>query len=455
MAIATAGAATYSYDAQNRLSTANNGDGTGVVYNYDPAGSLLSQTALATQTINFSPISNTVIGSTPIVLPVSSTGGLPITYTVQSGPASISNNVLTILGVGTVTLLADQVGDTNFATAQEVTNTFIVSKETQSIAFPPIDDRFYSTNPFIIVLPVASSGLSVTNTVTGPITLTGNSVKMLGMGTVTMAVFQAGNSNYLACLITNRFIIGNGVQTVSFTQPLSPQIYSTNGNFGLTATAPGGAVTFTSANTNVVSILGTNASIVGSGTVVITANQAGNLKYHAAFATRTVVISKAAQKISFPQPPSPQAYSTNGSFGLTATAPGGAVTFTSSRPTVVSITGSTALIKGAGTAAITATQAGSSNYLAATATNTVTISKATQTINFTTTKTASLSQHTFPIGAASSGLPVIFTSSNGSILTISASTATMKAKGTVTIKATQAGNANWLPATNSATITVQ
>ncbi|NDH86994.1 hypothetical protein EBY67_08090, partial [bacterium] len=52
-------------------------------------------------------------------------------------------------------------------------------------------------------------------------------------------------------------------------------------------------------------------------------------------------------------------------FALTATAPGGAVTYTSSNTGVAEISGSTVTIKGAGVANITASQVGGGAYLAA------------------------------------------------------------------------------------------
>ena len=51
-----------------------------------------------------------------------------------------------------------------------------------------------------------------------------------------------------------------------------------------------------------------------------------------------------------------------------------------------------------------------------------------------------------PLASASSGLPVTYTSSTPGVCTVSGSTVTMVAAGTCTLVASQAGNANWLPA---------
>jgi Raf kinase inhibitor-like YbhB/YbcL family protein len=164
--------------------------------------------------------------------------------------------------------------------------------------------------------------------------------------------------------IANIFSVSKGSQTITFIQPPS-QTYSPAGSFYLPATAPGGVVTFSSAHSNIVSISGASAIIHGAGTVTITANQSGNNNYLPAKPiSRTVTVSRSAQAISFDSP-SAQTYSNNATVLLKATAPGGTVIFSSSNPQVITISGSKATLIGPGSAVITATQPGNSNYLPA------------------------------------------------------------------------------------------
>src|ERR1041385_2083649 len=58
------------------------------------------------------------------------------------------------------------------------------------------------------------------------------------------------------------------------------------------------------------------------------------------------------------------------------------------------------------------------------------------------------------LASASSGLPLSISSSDESILSISNGIATIKTIGTVTITVTQAGNANFLPATATQQVTI-
>lgn len=63
------------------------------------------------------------------VVPPTASSGLPVTLTVKSGPATISgNNIVTIIGVGTVVLAANQAGNNNFLPAPEITTSFKVTK---------------------------------------------------------------------------------------------------------------------------------------------------------------------------------------------------------------------------------------------------------------------------------------------------------------------------------------
>jgi PKD repeat protein len=66
----------------------------------------------------------------PTDLNATTTSPLPISYSVQSGPASIVNNKLVVSGLGQVTVRASQGGDANFYAASDVDCTFNVTKIT-------------------------------------------------------------------------------------------------------------------------------------------------------------------------------------------------------------------------------------------------------------------------------------------------------------------------------------
>jgi hypothetical protein len=84
----------------------------------------------ATQRIGpFVKISAKTVSAAPFdVTPPSSNRGLPVTLSVKSGPAKISGNKVTLTGVGTVVLAANQAGNANYLAARQVTTSFKVTK---------------------------------------------------------------------------------------------------------------------------------------------------------------------------------------------------------------------------------------------------------------------------------------------------------------------------------------
>ena len=92
-------------------------------YNFNLSNGLLTVLGGAAQAITFPPLQNFTHG-TNVLLLAYSTSGLPVTLAVTSGPASISNNILTITGIGTVQVTATQAGNTNFNAATPVVRTF-------------------------------------------------------------------------------------------------------------------------------------------------------------------------------------------------------------------------------------------------------------------------------------------------------------------------------------------
>lgn len=140
-----------------------------------------------------------------------------------------------------------------------------------------------------------------------------------------------------------------------------------------------GDVTFTVPDDNgVLTLSGSTATIIGAGTVTVTANKAGDGNYNASnTATREITIGKAAQTISIGAVTGKK----YGDAPFTLTASGGsgtgAITFTVPDDNgVLTLSGSTATIIGAGTVTVTATKAESANHNSVTATKTITVSKA-------------------------------------------------------------------------------
>ncbi len=81
-----------------------------------------------TQTINFGPIANKKVNDAPFTISATASSGLPITFVILSGPATISGNTITLTGMeGEVVVEARQAGNDEYAAATPVIQRFMVT----------------------------------------------------------------------------------------------------------------------------------------------------------------------------------------------------------------------------------------------------------------------------------------------------------------------------------------
>jgi hypothetical protein len=78
------------------------------------------------QSITFAGPADQAFSPSAVTLAATADSGLPVTFTVVSGPASIKGNTLTFTGAGSVTVRADQAGNSSYAAASGVARTFSV-----------------------------------------------------------------------------------------------------------------------------------------------------------------------------------------------------------------------------------------------------------------------------------------------------------------------------------------
>ena len=151
----------------------------------------------------------------------------------------------------------------------------------------------------------------------------------------------------------------------------------------------------------------------------------------------------AAQSITFVAPAgqtfgvTPAALSATASSGL-------AVTLASTTPAVCSVSGTSLTLLGVGSCTVSASQAGNSNFLAATTvSNSFGVAVGSQSISFISPGNQTLGTPPAALSAtASSGLAVAFQAVTSAVCTVSGNTLTLLSAGTCTLAANQAGNAN-------------
>ena len=69
------------------------------------------------QTITFPPVAAKPFDSPPVRLLATASSGLPITYSILSGPASVNGDLLTFTSPGVATVLATQSGNSEYSAA--------------------------------------------------------------------------------------------------------------------------------------------------------------------------------------------------------------------------------------------------------------------------------------------------------------------------------------------------
>ncbi|MBS1535115.1 MAG: hypothetical protein JST78_08560, partial [Bacteroidetes bacterium] len=256
------------------------------------ANATINPSQLADQVITFPALGSVPYGTVSVNLLATSDnpGGNPITYvSSNTAVATISGNTAVIVGAGTTTITASQAGDATHNPAIDQSQSLTVTQ-----------------------LPITITGISALDKPydgTTTATLTGTAVlspapinsDVVNISGTPVAQFASANAGTQAVTVTGYTISGAQAGNYSFTQPIVAdatitQLSQTITTFGTipaltTLSSPitlngvassGLTVTFESSNTSVATISGTTMTIVGPGTVTITAKQVGNTNYSAA-----------------------------------------------------------------------------------------------------------------------------------------------------------------------------
>jgi hypothetical protein len=111
------------------------------------------------QTILFTqPQSPARLGFGPITLQASASSGLPVVFTVLSGPGNLSGNQLTLNAAGTIVVAADQPGNAVYDAAPEVTRTIIVIDPTVMMTLTAAPNLVFVKNPVLFTATLSYAG---------------------------------------------------------------------------------------------------------------------------------------------------------------------------------------------------------------------------------------------------------------------------------------------------------
>jgi alcohol dehydrogenase (cytochrome c) len=194
-------------------------------------------------TLSFT-VPNQTYGAAPFTVNATSNSTGAITYSVVSGPATISGNTVTLTGIGTVVLQARQAASGDYA-GGSIQAGFMVNAAAPTLSFT-VPNQIYGVAPFAVNATSNSTGAIAYSVISGPADISGNTVTLTGIGTVVLQASQAAAGNYTAGSIQTSFTVTG--ETPSFTLTASPRSVSlAQGQTGVVTLTVVGNSTFSGA----------------------------------------------------------------------------------------------------------------------------------------------------------------------------------------------------------------
>ncbi len=159
----------------------------------------------AAPTISFT-VGNQTYGAAPFAVSATSNSTGAFTYSVVSGPATITGSTVTLTGAGTVVLQASEAADSNYAAATR--------NATFTVGAGRPHHQLHRREPDLWRRSLRggatsnSTGAFTYSVVSGPATITGSTVTLTGAGTVVLQASEAADSNYAAATRNATFTVG-------------------------------------------------------------------------------------------------------------------------------------------------------------------------------------------------------------------------------------------------------
>jgi formylglycine-generating enzyme required for sulfatase activity len=389
---------------------------------YQGSSSRILVIAKAAQTITFAAIPDKLTTDTIALSATGGGSGNAVTYAVTSGPASITEGVLSFTGAGSVTITASQAGNANYEAASTVSRTFTVTKATATVTLGNLSQTYDGT-PKSATATTDPAGKTVILTYEGGATAPTNAGSYVVVGTINDPMYQGSATGTLQ--------IAKATQTITFAA-IPDKLATDTVTLSATGGGSGNPVTF-AVTEGPATISSGVLSFTGAGNVTVAASQTGNANYEAASTvSRTFAVTKANATVTLDN--LAQTYDGTPKSATAATDPAG-------KSVIFTYGGSATAPTNSGSYEVVGTI--NDPIYQGNASGTLEITKAAQAITFAaipdklTTDSVTLSAT-----GGGSGNAVTFAVTEGPA-TISNGVLSFTGAGSVTITASQTGNANY------------
>ena len=222
---------------------------------YETATTTLALTVTpgkAAQSIAFAPLPPLNYGAIPFTLTATASSGLPVSYTV-TGPATVMVSSLTVTGAGLVTVTANQPGNSVYAAATPVSQSFTVYKASLAVMANNASIVYGQAIPSFTYKILGFLNGDTSSVVSGTATETTTATSASSPGTYPISFSSEGLTalNYV-------FAYFNGTLTITpatIGQTAPPLIYPQAGTYTspqtlvLSDTTPGAAIYYTTNGT--------------------------------------------------------------------------------------------------------------------------------------------------------------------------------------------------------------
>jgi hypothetical protein len=154
-------------NASGTLTVADKG-----VTNANLTRALPDPATLAGQSITFNSLANRTLGTAPFTISATASSGLPVTFTsLTSAVCSVSGSTVTLISAGTCTIQASQAGNANYSAAPNVSQSFGVTEQSQTLTITTPSPNTSIAADFVMVSGTyqapPNSGVTVNGTVAG------------------------------------------------------------------------------------------------------------------------------------------------------------------------------------------------------------------------------------------------------------------------------------------------